>query len=340
MPARWSHSCWTTRAWKPVDLALGSRCRAGRSPRSAAASSAAPRPRRPGTDRQPSQPSSVSSAERRQHRIDELGVRHRLGVRIARVVLDAEDHDLQRHADLRRGEPGAVRRGHRVAQVGQQRVELGGAERGRPAPTAAAGAGRPSAGRRGSSPARPAAQTFGSDVVEQRRTFSMPASRTSAMPSIEISTARVAAAGGMVDDDADRRIRQLELARERGLGHAGHADQRGAVALHPVDFGGGFEARPRYRAVDAAVGEGDARRRRRGQAVRAQRRRVRMGEVDVDDLAVAAVEERRRRDRGCSRSAGAAAPDRPAGASRMPPTDATASTAVAPRSFSAHRLAR
>ena len=84
-----------------------------------------------------------------------------------------------------------------------------------------------------------------------------------------------------------------ELARERGLGHAGHPDERRAVALHPVDLGGGLEPRPRHGAIDAAVGERNAGGARRGEALRAKLRRIRMGEIHVHDALVAAVEERR-----------------------------------------------
>ena len=63
--------------------------------------------------------------ERRDPRIDDFGVRHRLGVGIALVRLEAEDDDAKTDADLGRREPGAVLRGHRVAHVGEQRVELG-----------------------------------------------------------------------------------------------------------------------------------------------------------------------------------------------------------------------
>ena len=54
----------------------------------------------------------------------------------------------------------------------------------------------------------------------------------------------VAAAGGVVRDHRDGRVLQAELARQRGLGHAGHADEVGAVALEAVDLGRGLEARP------------------------------------------------------------------------------------------------
>ena len=49
-------------------------------------------------------------------------------MRIARIAADAEDHDLQRHADLRRREAGAVQGVHGVVHVRQQRTQLGGIE--------------------------------------------------------------------------------------------------------------------------------------------------------------------------------------------------------------------
>ena len=53
----------------------------------------------------------------------------------------------------------------------------------------------------------------------------------------------VAAPGRVVDDHADRDIRQPQLARQRGFGHAGHADHRRAVAVHAVDLAGRFQPR-------------------------------------------------------------------------------------------------
>src|SRR5687768_15640355 len=55
--------------------------------------------------------------QRRQHRVDEHGLRHRLDAGIARIGGDAEDHHAQRHADLRRGKPGAVQVRHGVAHI-------------------------------------------------------------------------------------------------------------------------------------------------------------------------------------------------------------------------------
>ena len=86
------------------------------------------------------------------------------------------------------------------------------------------------------------------------------------MPSIEIVLRAVAAARRMVDDDADRRVGQIELPGQRGFRHAGHADQRRAVALQPVDLGGGFQPRPVDGAVDAAVAQREAGGSRRSEA--------------------------------------------------------------------------
>ncbi len=68
-------------------------------------------------------------AERREFRIDEHGVRHGLGLRIAGVRLDAENDHPQTHAYLRRSKARAIELLHRVPHIGQQRLELGRAER-------------------------------------------------------------------------------------------------------------------------------------------------------------------------------------------------------------------
>ena len=125
------------------------------------------------------------------------------------------------------------------------------------------------------------------------RTLSIAASSTCEMPSIDTRLRAVAASRRMVDHHADRRVRQAEFARERGLGHAGHAHQRGAVAFEAVDLRRRLEPRAVHRAVDAAVRQRNAGRRGRRQAAFAQPRVVRMREIDVHDVAVAAVEERR-----------------------------------------------
>src|SRR4051812_22479291 len=60
----------------------------------------------------------------------------------------------------------------------------------------------------------------------------------------------VAAAGGVIRDHRDRRVVEAYLARERGLGHAGHPDDVRAVALEARDLGGALEARPLGGGVD------------------------------------------------------------------------------------------
>ena len=86
-----------------------------------------------------------------------------------------------------------------------------------------------------------------------RRTRPMASSST-ALDVLERDGARaVAAPGGIVGDDGDRRVLEAELARERRLRHAGHADHVGAVALEAVDLGRGLQARPLRRGIDAAV---------------------------------------------------------------------------------------
>ena len=58
-------------------------------------------------------------------RIHQDGERHRLGIGIAWVLLDAVDDDPARHVDLRRGEPGAVVVVHRLEHVVDQALDLG-----------------------------------------------------------------------------------------------------------------------------------------------------------------------------------------------------------------------
>src|SRR6185437_1862752 len=80
------------------------------------------------------------------------------------------------------------------------------------------------------------------------------------------------------------RVLALELARERGFGHAGHADQIAAVATKARNLRARFKPRALGRAVAAAIDDGDA----RGSCGRDQRstqgRRVRLAEIDVLDL--------------------------------------------------------
>jgi hypothetical protein len=56
--------------------------------------------------------------------VHEHGEGHFLGVRVAGVLRDAEDHHAPAHADLRRGEARPVLGGHRVLHVGEERLEL------------------------------------------------------------------------------------------------------------------------------------------------------------------------------------------------------------------------
>ena len=65
--------------------------------------------------------------------------------------------------------------------------------------------------------------------------------------------ARSRRARRVVDHHRDRRVAEPELARQRRFRHAGHADHVGAVALQPVDLGGGLEPRPLRGGIDAAV---------------------------------------------------------------------------------------
>ena len=66
--------------------------------------------------------------QRRDHRIAKHSERHRLGIGIARIAVDLEDHHAQQHADLRRRDPGAAERPHCVVEILQQRQKLGRSE--------------------------------------------------------------------------------------------------------------------------------------------------------------------------------------------------------------------
>jgi hypothetical protein len=101
----------------------------------------------------------------------------------------------------------------------------------------------------------------------------------------------VAAPGGMVHHHRDRRVRQRELARERRFRHPGHADEVCAVALHARDLGGALQPRPLRRAVGAAVEHALAGAFRRIEDAPAQRRRIRLGEVDMRDRRAGPLEE-------------------------------------------------
>ncbi|QND95250.1 hypothetical protein SY91_02666 [Burkholderia cenocepacia] len=58
-------------------------------------------------------------------RVDQHGLRHRRRIRVAVVVAEAEDDDLKPDADLRRGEPRAVRVVHRLEHIRDDLVQLG-----------------------------------------------------------------------------------------------------------------------------------------------------------------------------------------------------------------------
>ena len=66
--------------------------------------------------------------QRRDDRIAQDGLRHRRRVGIALVAVEAEDHQLQVHADLRRGQSHALGGGHGLEHVRDQRAQLGRAE--------------------------------------------------------------------------------------------------------------------------------------------------------------------------------------------------------------------
>src|SRR5690606_19326958 len=57
----------------------------------------------------------------------------------------------------------------------------------------------------------------------------------------------------VIDHRADRGVGQLELARQRRLGHAGHADDVASIALEAVDLGGALQARSLGARVDASI---------------------------------------------------------------------------------------
>ena len=56
-----------------------------------------------------------------------------------------------------------------------------------------------------------------------------------------------------VDDDRQRGVREPDFFRQHGLRHARHADDVGAVAFQPVDFGRRFEPRALRCSIDSAI---------------------------------------------------------------------------------------
>ena len=102
----------------------------------------------------------------------------------------------------------------------------------------------------------------------------------------------VAASGGVVRNHGDGGVLEADLARERRLGHAGHADDVGAVALQAVDLRRRLEARALGRGVDAAVHDAlaDGARPPASSCSRT-RARIGLGEIDVVDRLPGALEE-------------------------------------------------
>src|SRR5712691_1010836 len=81
-------------------------------------------------DRQASLPGFFNLfADRRDHRVDEHGVRDLFRVGIARIARHPENHHPQWDADLRGGEPRPVQVRHGVAHVGDELTQLRRAER-------------------------------------------------------------------------------------------------------------------------------------------------------------------------------------------------------------------
>ena len=69
--------------------------------------------------------------------------------------------------------------------------------------------------------------------------------------------ATVAAPGGVVGDDVDRRIRNTQFTRQNRLRHGGHADHVSPVALEPIDLGRRPQPRALRRGLDRRVTEVD-----------------------------------------------------------------------------------
>src|ERR1700730_14504546 len=67
-------------------------------------------------------------AQRRQGWVDQHRKGYGIGLRVARILLEAEYHHAQAHADLRCSEAGSVEIAHRVPHVDEQAFEFGSAE--------------------------------------------------------------------------------------------------------------------------------------------------------------------------------------------------------------------
>ncbi len=87
----------------------------------------------------------------------------------------------------------------------------------------------------------------------------------------------------MIGDDAQGRIAQIQLARERRLRHAGHADDAAAVAFQAADFSRRLQARTLGAAIGRTVDDCVFLLARCAQQQRAQIAVIRFGEIDVRD---------------------------------------------------------
>ena len=171
---------------------------------------------------------------------------------IARVRRDAEDHHAQPHADLRRGEAGAVQVRHRVAHVLQQRVQLRRAEaldRQRLLP---AGADRPCAAPRGS--------CLGSQSFSRMRRTRTIASSEHRLDLVERDGA-LRCRRGRRRGWRPRRSRRIPgRSRARAPPRACRSCRRCRRRRAPGgDLGRGFEPRALGRGVDAAVDDASRR---------------------------------------------------------------------------------
>lgn len=90
------------------------------------------------------------------------------------------------------------------------------------------------------------------------------------------------------------RRRKLQLARQHGLRHTGHADDVAAVTLHPRDLRDRLQARALGTAVYAMAAEGKALRGEGGDQALAQRLVVGIAEVDMRHLFELTFEKRMR----------------------------------------------
>ena len=97
-----------------------------------------------------------------------------------------------------------------------------------------------------------------------------------------------------VNDDRQRGVRKTDFFRQHGFGHARHADDVGAVAFQPVDFGRRFEPRALRCSIDSPIHYRFPRARCCLDAGLTQFGRIRQREIDVVDAAVAQRKKSRR----------------------------------------------